>query len=381
MNDVANSRALSRSRLGLSRELQQQRTDLPPDPSIGGTRGYPVWFRMRVLATSAQIGQEAAAEQWGCSTRSIVNWNNRLEPYRMTGGVERSAITGMDQLMLAIGLFIYPNATADQLCMFIYANGGDVYTRVQITNRCNELNITRKRSSKEAYDAFSPRSLEKLYLFQTHPPPLGVFGIPIWRLIDIDETGFYLSDCGSNYGRGYSCCRVRVPAHYTRKEAKLNVLAGIEAGNPNLPPHVDGSVERPRRWYKVTYENCDMFSFGAFCDEICTDIETDPVPGGYDDERVFMWDGLNVHDTPYVIQMIQGRPSHNVFHTVTRPPYRPKMGPIEYIFCELAGELDKRVRREWRPMDLRRNICQIMDSLGFERKFHNTFTHCGYPIF
>ena len=53
MNDVANSRALSRSRLGLSRELQQQRTDLPPDPSIGGTRGYPVWFRMRVLATSA----------------------------------------------------------------------------------------------------------------------------------------------------------------------------------------------------------------------------------------------------------------------------------------------------------------------------------------
>ena len=63
------------------------------------------------------------------------------------------------------------------------------------------------------------------------------------------------------------------------------------------------------------------------------------------------------------------------------PPYKPKMGLIEYIFCELAGELDRRVQREWTPIDLRRNISQIMDSLGFGGKFHNTFTHCGYPIF
>ena len=36
-NDAANSRAISRSKLGLSRELQQDRTDLGADPSIAGT--------------------------------------------------------------------------------------------------------------------------------------------------------------------------------------------------------------------------------------------------------------------------------------------------------------------------------------------------------
>ena len=81
MDDEANARAHSRSRLGLTRELQVQRTDLPPDPSRGGTRGYPVWFRMRVLATAAMIGNEAAAQQWGCCERSVYNWLDRLEPY------------------------------------------------------------------------------------------------------------------------------------------------------------------------------------------------------------------------------------------------------------------------------------------------------------
>ena len=106
-------RTNSRSILGLTRELQVQRTDLPPDQSRGGTRGYPVWFRMRVLATAAMIGNEAAAPQWGCCERSVYNWLDQLEPYRMTGGVEKSAITGFDQMLLAIGLWIYPNATAD----------------------------------------------------------------------------------------------------------------------------------------------------------------------------------------------------------------------------------------------------------------------------
>ena len=51
-------------------------------------------------------------------------------------------------------------------------------------------------------------------------------------LIVIDETGFYFSSCGSNYGRGFSCVSVRFLADYTRREVKINVFAGIEAGNP-----------------------------------------------------------------------------------------------------------------------------------------------------
>ena len=105
MSDPANDRARSRSILGLTRELEQERTDLPPDPSRGGTRGYPVWFRRRVLAFAALHGHEAAATNHGCSIRSIYNWENRIEPHRMTGGYQREALTGMDMLLLlAVGM-------------------------------------------------------------------------------------------------------------------------------------------------------------------------------------------------------------------------------------------------------------------------------------
>ena len=147
--DTANHCAKSRSRLGLSRKLQQERTNLPPNPACGGTRGYPVWFRQRILATAAMIGNDLAAEQWGVCIESICNWQDRETPYRMTGGLEKEALTGYDQLLLAIGLYIYPNASADGLCMFIVANGGDVYSREQISDRCSELNITRKDHLKK----------------------------------------------------------------------------------------------------------------------------------------------------------------------------------------------------------------------------------------
>jgi len=351
-----------------------------PLVEIGGTKGYPHWFRLRVLAHAATHGIEDAANSWGCCVNSIKNWQDRPIPYRMTGGTEREALTGYDQLLLVICLYIYPNALADEICTFIVANGGDVYSRQIVTSRCIELNITRKRVSKEAYDAFSPLALQKLRWFRTLPPPLGVSGIDIWKMIDFDETGFYLSDCGSRYGRSYSCLRVRVPAHYTRSQRKVNVLAGVEAGNPNLPANMDGSIQRPRRWVKVTFENCNQFNFGTFCNEVCSDIEQNPVPGGYDNERVFMWDGLSTHNTPYVIQTIQGRASHNIFHVVTRPPYRPNIAPIEYIFCELACELDKRIKRNWTVWDLRDNIIEIMNTIGFDGKFNNTFNHCGYLL-
>jgi len=102
---------------------------------------------------------------------------------------------------------------------------------------------------------------------------IGINGIEVWKLINFDESGFYLSNCGSNYGRGCSCIRVRVPAHYTRRQRKVNVFAAIEPGNRNLPPDVDGPLHRSRRWFRVTYENYDQYNFGAFCNEVCTDIK------------------------------------------------------------------------------------------------------------
>ena len=130
----------------------------------------------------------------------------------MAGGRQRDHFTGADQLLLSIYIYIYPSASLDETAIFIHSNGGDIYTQPQISNRCRELDLTRKRASKESYDTFSLTSIRALFWFKTLPPPLGIHTTPLHRLIDINETGFYLKQYSSNYGRGHCTCRVRCPS-------------------------------------------------------------------------------------------------------------------------------------------------------------------------
>ena len=378
-DDPAIIRARSRSERGLSRELTQARTLNPPLPSRGGTRGFPIWQRLRALECLAEYGDyELAADRVGCSPLSVRRWERRVIPYRMTGGVERYMMTGADQLLFSICLYIYPNASSDQLCVFMIANGGGVYSRQTITQRCMELGLSRKRSSRESFEAYSAASIQKNIWFWYEPPPLGISDVSRFRLIDVDETGFYLKTINTKYGRAHTTNRVRHPAHYTRSEPKVNVILGVEPGNPLLPPNVDGSIQRPRRWISVTQINCDQFVFGDFIDTMLIDIEQHPVPEGYDNERCIIWDNLAAHKTPYVTTIIRDRPSNNNFYSVDRPPYRPKIAPIEYIFCELAAELALRCTREWNIDELRRNIYDICSTVGSGGRLHSTFVHCGY---
>jgi len=92
-------------------------------------------------------------------------------PYRMTGGKPRDELVGADQLLLSIALYIYPNASADELCVFVVVNGGQVYSRQQISKRCSELVITRKCFSREAYDTFLADSIKNWNVFahSSHP--------------------------------------------------------------------------------------------------------------------------------------------------------------------------------------------------------------------
>jgi len=379
--DPANTRATTRSKLGLVRENQRLRTGHYPNPARGGTRGYPLWLRTKAMNTLEREGSyHIAARTTGCSTSSVRRWARRILPYIMSGGTQRESLTGADQLLLSICLFIYPAAASDEIAIFIHANGGDIYSRPQITDRCNELELTRKRSSKESYDAFSVTSRQALRWYKTLPPPLGVQGLPVHRYIDIDETGFYLKKLSRNYGRGHRTCRVRYPAHYRRNEAKINVILAVEAGNPNIPAHMDGSLNRPRKWLRITVENVDQFIFGGFVNEILDNIERFPVQGDYDMNRVIIWDNLRAHKTPYVTTIIEDRNSPNDFSSVDRPPYCPKLAPIEYIFCELAAELGRRCTRDWTMVELRWNIIDIVRRIGRDGRLHSTFVHCGYPF-
>jgi len=123
----------------------------------------------------------------------------------------------INQLLMSIFLYIYPDASTDDICVFIIANGGAVYNRQIVTRRCIDLGLTRKRSSREAYDTFSESSIRKAMWFRSEPPPLGNRGVNMSSLIDIDETGFYLKFVSKKYGRGHTTLRVRHPAHHPRK--------------------------------------------------------------------------------------------------------------------------------------------------------------------
>ena len=135
----------------------------------------------------------------------------------------------MDQMLLCICLFIYRDAQDDQICTFIIVNEGKIYTRQDITKRYNELNLTRKRSSHEAYRVNTPANVAKAIFFVSHPPPLGVSNIRLDQLIDMDETGFYLPNVKTKYGQGHTSCWIQYPSHYTRADPNNQCNYGYRA--------------------------------------------------------------------------------------------------------------------------------------------------------
>lgn len=69
----------------------------------------------------------------------------------------------------------------------------------------------------------------------------------------------------------------------------------VEASYPVLPYNYDGSITHPRRWVYVSEDNCDQYMFGDFINGTLNHMETHPAPNNVDNERVLLWDSLNLH--------------------------------------------------------------------------------------
>ena len=117
------------------------------------------------------------------------------------------------------------------------------------------------------------------------------------------------------------------------------MILAVESGNANIPPHLDGSLQRPRKWLQMTIDNVDQFILGGVVNEILHNIEQHPVQGGYDDYKVIIWDNRRAHKTPYVTNIIEDCPSTNHFSSIDRPPYFPKIAPVKYIFFPTGGRI------------------------------------------
>ena len=185
-------------------------------------------------------------------------------------------------------VYVYPRAKLDEIATFIVNNGGDVYSRQIVQSRLDELNMTRKKASTEAYQAFLPHNIAREERFWSQGPPLGVNGVLRRMLLDLDECGISLDQCNRKSGFAHKSVRIRDAGHYTRGK-KLTVIAAVERGDPTLPPHMDGSVENPRRYWKITEEaGTTQAMFADFVDEVCTHLETSGLQN--DNDRIFMLD-------------------------------------------------------------------------------------------
>ena len=246
--NISKEDALSRRNAGLHRQQESLRTNNTSHPSFGGSHGYPLWLRRDILFWEARNGIDFVVNHFDIGRATVFRWKNRVEPLNQTGNKEKEVLTGFDQFLLVIGLFIYPRANNDEFSTFIAVNGGTVeLSRQSISQRMTELEITRKRTSLEAFDAYTPLNRQRCFNFFNEGPHVGISGVPIARMIDIDEAKFKLEACESKYGRAMKCIRVRDTGHYKKMARGLNLILAIEPGNPLLPAHVYGSIFNPRK--------------------------------------------------------------------------------------------------------------------------------------
>lgn len=380
MADETNQqRAQRRAREGLSKETGRVRDTFDADPSHGGSRGYPLWYRVDAVDFVQRFGLQQAVDLLNKPCKQTVNnWLDRLEPYEMSGNRKRQLV-GRDQFLMVLYLTAYPDALQDEIAAFIAEHGDAIYSKSTISDRMRDLKYSRKRASIEAYQAFLPQNILKRDLFFNQPPPLGVNGQERRRLTDTDEASVSLEQCNRKDGVSHTSIRVRKAGHYTRGK-KLTIILMIEPGDASLPAHVDGSTENPRRWFEFIEEGGTTSEiFSGFVDTALSNMESSGHP--VDGHRILLWDNLASHLTNQVHVTVYGRPNpagNHHFDIVPRPPYMPKYGPTEYIFAELGHKLRQNCQPNWTFDTMRQEVITILSQVGRNGSFNALFDHCGY---
>ena len=232
------------------------------------------------------------------------------------------------------------------------------------------MNMTRKRASTTAYQAFTRKNLHLHFRFWNYTFPGGIVGVRRRDLLDIDEMALQLKDANANYGHAVRNCRCRKVGHYGRGKFKITIIMAVEAGDPDLDPQELGSVARPRIWYHVSIDA------GTSTEAYLKFLEYDVLDKFDENERqrTIMHDNLSAHKSPEVAELVYSR-GHRV---ICRVPYRPNEGPIEFVFDMLECE----IRRRWERIHNETQLIEAVHDILQTRKgisgFNKTFIKCGY---
>ncbi len=80
-----------------------------------------------------QLERFDAGEAIDVSLISIYRWADCLEPFHQTGSRDRTTIVGVDLLNLVTYITAWPDATLNEMAVFIYNEGGDLYSHQAIS--------------------------------------------------------------------------------------------------------------------------------------------------------------------------------------------------------------------------------------------------------
>ena len=92
--------------------------------------------------------------------------------------------------------------------------GGVLYSNQRISEHLKDLAVTKKKAFIKAYQALNEDVQLRVYTFWNYPPPLGIFQVPLFRLIDFDEFGVTLERRNRSCGWALTVFRVRNDGHY-----------------------------------------------------------------------------------------------------------------------------------------------------------------------
>ncbi len=271
-------------------------------------------------------------------------------------------------LMLTSFLLTYPEATMYECKAFIYCNTTNniVVSEVTISRALKSIGFSRKKASHVVTQASAPINLQRRENFWTKGYPYGIIDTPRRRIIDSDECGFHLTDCNRKYGYALSGVRVIKKGNYSRS-TKITLIASIKAGNPTLPPHIKGSRQNPRIWFRINAKpGTTTEDYRSYIQAVMNSFPND------EPQRTFMHDNLSSHTHNSIRDSI-----HNKGHRVVRrPPYFPGDAPIEYFFNTLEALVRNRGGHIATIGGLIHLLTTIINTINATNGY---FDHCGYP--
>ncbi len=94
-------------------------------------------------------------------------------------------------------LVAQPDSTQDKMAAFVYNKGGALYLKQCISKHLDDLKITKKKTSIKAFQALSAEVQFRVFTYWNCLPPLRIFEVCRWKLININKFGVTLERCNT----------------------------------------------------------------------------------------------------------------------------------------------------------------------------------------